>query len=272
MHTMRTLAGACLAVLVLLPVAAAAGPPAAGAGQLQAGAEIRLFAERGPLSLFLEAAGRLDGGAGDPGTRSLQMGGYWSVTRHLHVGALWRAAAGVLHDDDWLWEAAVPTHWWWEDTSSRREHSLALDATLREELAFLPGPGWVLEWKNRLWWNTGNDQLTLTMRPGIYWHAGGAEGTLVTIALRYELYLPLNYGTGGPWEQGLYLAALWHLSGTLQAGIQYAWRNVAWGTSRDYRAWVDWRLGLGDVGINRDYRVSSVSHSLGPVLIWRFAL
>ena len=69
---------------------------------------------------------------------SVTVGGYYRLIPNLKVGALARLQAGARHDDDVI--ANLPTNKWdWNDTSSRLEGVLMLDASPRFQLGFPAG-------------------------------------------------------------------------------------------------------------------------------------
>ncbi|HET6486076.1 MAG TPA: hypothetical protein VFH83_06630, partial [Spirochaetia bacterium] len=93
------------------------------------------------LDLLAEGLGRLeplDGHTGF-GYRSVTVGGYYRVIPNLKLGAFYRLQAGARHDDDWIQTGPNPDDWGWQDTTSRWENVLMLDASPRFLLSFLPG-------------------------------------------------------------------------------------------------------------------------------------
>lgn len=166
--------------------------------------------------------------------KDLTVGSYARVEKHLKLGAFYRLQYGARHDDDWKFDA--PGRWSWRDTTDRPESVLILDATPRTSLPFLPGGGWVGSLKIRGEHNLFNGQTALFLAPELAWFWMDGLQPKATFFLRYETWLPLNFGETRVYERWYYLAALWHARPWLSLGPSLALRDETWSTSAQFRA------------------------------------
>jgi hypothetical protein len=162
--------------------------------------------------------------------RSLTLGAYYRLTRHLKIGGFYRLQQGARHDDDWIF---TDPGWAWQDTRDRTEHVLIADATPRFLMPFIPGRNWVFMFKTRYLYNTYNAQQTLKLRPGVTYFLMPNREPLLNFTFNYELYLALNYSSSLLYEQWPYLEVMYHLSKTVKLGARAAYRITNWSTSED---------------------------------------
>ncbi len=161
-------------------------------------------------------------------------GSYARVAKHLKIGAFYRLQYGARHDDDWTKNPAGV--WSWRDSTGRPESVMVLDATPRMELPFLPGGHWTGSVKLRYERNFSNLQNTFFVSPELGWFWMDGLNPMATVFLRYEAWVPLNFGEKNIYEQWWYLAALWHANNWLSLGPQIALRDEVWSTSAAFRA------------------------------------
>ena len=166
--------------------------------------------------------------------KELTVGSYARVERHLKVGAFYRLQYGARHDDDWKFDA--PGKWSWRDTAGRPESLFVLDVTPRTSLSFLPGDHWVGSLKVRGEHNFFNRQNTLFVAPELSWFWMDGLAPRATFFLRYEAWLPLNFGETRIYEHWYYAAALWHAKPWLSLGPSIALRDETWTTSSQFRS------------------------------------
>lgn len=162
--------------------------------------------------------------------REGMIGSYARVERHLKIGAFYRLQYGARHDDDWTKDPAGV--WSWRDSAGRPESVLVLDATPRLEL----GGHWTGMLKLRWERDFSNSQNTVLASPELDWFWMDGLAPRATASLRYEAWIPLNFGETNVYEQWWYLAALWHPRPWLSAGPQLALREEVWSTSASFRA------------------------------------
>jgi hypothetical protein len=164
--------------------------------------------------------------------KDLTLGFYERVERHLKLGAFYRLQYGARHDDDWKNDS--PGHWSWRDTTRRPESVAILDATPRTELPFLPGGGWVGSLKLRGERDFFNGQDSLLVAPELAWFWLDGLRPRATFFLRFEAYVPLNWGETKVYERWWYLAALWHAAPWLSLGPSITLRDETWSTSAQF--------------------------------------
>jgi len=167
------------------------------------------------------------------------LGGYYRVIPNLKVGALARLQAGARHDDDVI--ANVSTNQWdWNDTSRRLEAVLMLDVTPRFRLDFLPGTNWVLMVKGRYLYNTWNGQMSVMARPELTWFWMKDRDPFINVAVSYEMYFPLNFGSTLIYQSYPYLTVLWHATAELGIELAGAHKTTVWSTSASWGALPGW--------------------------------
>ncbi|MGA2478957.1 MAG: hypothetical protein ABSG63_09455 [Spirochaetia bacterium] len=165
---------------------------------------------------------------------SLTLGGYYRVLKNLKLGAFYRLQAGVHHDDDWVTNASPPPGFVWQDTSTRFEHLLMLDASPRFLLDFLPGRDWVFMLKGRFIYNASyENQMSLMARPELTWFWIQDRVPILNVSLSYELYFPLNFGTTLLYQSYPYLSLLWHATPEVGIELGGAWKSTTWSPSQD---------------------------------------
>lgn len=166
--------------------------------------------------------------------QELTLGSYARVERRLKVGAFYRVQRGARHDDDWKNDG--PGRWSWRDTTRRTEHLLLLDATPRLDLPFLPGKEWVGSVKVRWEHDFFNEHNSLLVAPELAYFWLDGLRPRATFFLRYETWLPMNFGETSVYERWWYAAALWHARPWLLVGPQVALRDEVWTTSTEFRS------------------------------------
>jgi len=164
--------------------------------------------------------------------KDVMAGSYVRLLKNLKVGAFYRLQYGDRHDDDW---AQTPNgKWAWQNTVDRPESVAVLDVTPRFQLPFLPGRNWVLGLKTRYEYNAFDREETLKLEPELdYFWMNGLEPR-ATFILRYQTYLPLNWGQTAVYERWLYLAGLWHATSWLSIGPEVSLRDEIWTTSSQW--------------------------------------
>jgi len=223
-----------------------------GAIELQSRAQ--LVANIGSWDVLAELMGKLhDTDSPLQSYESVTVGGYYRGIPNLKVGALARLQAGARHDDDVI--ANVGTNQWERnDTSSRLESVLMLDVSPRFKLDFLPGTNWVLMLKSRYLYNTWNGQMSIMARPELTWFWIRDRDPFINVALSYELYFPLNFGSTLIYQSYPYLTVLWHATPELGIELAGAYKTTVWSTSASWGALPGW------------------SPSSTPVNSWAFSL
>jgi hypothetical protein len=154
------------------------------------------------------------------------------VSKNLKVGAFYRLQKGARHDDDWI---DLNPGWGWRDTEDRTEQVLIADATPRFLLGFLPGENWAFSLKNRYFYNTFNDQHTISVRPGLTYFLIRDRAPLINLTAYYDAYFSLNYGDTLVYAQWPTLDVLLHLSSTVKADFSASYKTVTWSTSDDVK-------------------------------------
>ena len=165
--------------------------------------------------------------------QSLKIGGRYRLLRNLKLGAYFRRTMGERHDDDWI---KPDNNWIWDDTNSRGESHLILEATPRMMMSFLPGENWVGEFRINLEQNLYNDNSSLKFRPGLtyFWFNDGEP--FINFYTQYELYMPLNYSEVTFYEKWIYVGMLWHTSKEVKLGLSVATRDQAWTNSKEAKS------------------------------------
>lgn len=230
-------AAAALACAAACAASALAAPPPptpfAGGRRAEYEASQALFVRTGTfLQPMAEATERWQYEALSP-YKEATLGSYARVERRLKLGAFYRLQYGARHDDDWKFDG--PGHWSWRDTASRPESVLVLDATPRAELPFLPGGGWVGSLKTRWEHDFFNRQNSLVLAPELAWNWLDGLTPRGTAFLRYETWLPMNFGETSVYERWWYAAVLWHARPWLSLGPELALRDETWSTSDEFR-------------------------------------
>ena len=197
-------------------------PPAPIPGGTQIGGSLRAFVDRDSLSYFAEAAAVNETGGRE--LKDYSLGVYYHVSPAFKFGTVFSRDFGLRHNEDW-----TPTNgiWSWNDSNGRGETLVALDATAKAVVDFLPGEDWVAEFKTRYIYNSFNDNRTLMLRPGLtYFYL--REGSLAaSFFIRFEYDFPLNYGAEAVNEKWIYLGALYHLCENVDLGptITEGWQT-----------------------------------------------
>jgi len=227
----RTIARTAVLAAVLAAGRAAAAPiPQAPRGRpADYEASEALFARAGFLQPMIEATERWQYEGLRP-YQELTVGSYARVERHLKVGAFYRLQYGARHDDDWKFDG--PGRWSWRDTTRRPESLLVLDVTPRTEL----GRGWVGSVKTRWEHDFFNEQNSLIVAPELAWFWLDGLTPRGTLFLRYETWLPMNFGETTEYERWWYAAFLWHARPWLSLGPEVALRDEVWTTSSEFRS------------------------------------
>ncbi len=211
--------------------------PVAPKGLVEFQGRTQVIANFGAVDLLLEGLGRTE--YVDPTLQSfesLTLGGYYRVLKNLKVGAFYRLQAGAHHDNDWTHQTvAAPPGWiWgWNDTNTRLEHLLMLDASPRFLLDFLPGRNWVLMLKGRYIYNTFQNQMSILAEPALTWFWIQDRVPILNVSLSYEMYFPLNFGDTTIYQSYPYLTVLWHATPDLGIELSGAYKTIAWSTSKD---------------------------------------
>jgi hypothetical protein len=227
-------AGAALCALACAAFAAAAPSPQAPGGRaVEYESSQALFGSAGAFEPMARAAERWEYGD-QQGYKDLTLGSYARVERHLKLGAFYRLQYGARHDDDWKLDA--PGHWSWRDTTRRPESVLILDATPRTNLPFMPGGNWVGSLKVRAEHDLFDGETTVLVAPELAWFWMDGLTPRATLFLRFEAWLPVNWGETKVYERWWYLAGLWHAKPWLSLGPSIALRDEEWSTSAQFRA------------------------------------
>jgi hypothetical protein len=206
--------------------------------------DFRVFYKTGNFTPLLALKGRWEYEDNQFNYRSLTLGTYYRVSKHLKIGGFYRLQKGARHDDDWIF---TDPGWAWQDTTDRTEHVLIADITPRFLMPFIPGRNWVFMFKTRYLYNTFNAHPTLKLRPGITYFLMPNRQPLFNFTFNYELYLALNYSSSLLYEQWPYLEVMYHLSPTVKLGVRAAYRITNWSTSQDV-------LDIGDTPFDVKYK------------------
>jgi hypothetical protein len=230
--------------LTLVVILAASGLAAAHAqhlpvfpsGVVELQSRAQLVASIGSWNVLGEVLGKLhDTSTPLRGFESVTVGGYYRVIPYLKVGALARVQAGARHDQDLL--ADIPSNnFVWNDTSSRLEGVLMLDASPRFRLPFLPTGNWIFMLKNRFEYNTWNGQMSAMTRPELTWFWLRDRDPFLNLSLSWELYFPLNFGSSIIYENYPYVTALWHATTEVGIELSAAYKTTVWSTSDSWLA------------------------------------
>jgi hypothetical protein len=230
-----------LFVIALIAVAVAGlgaqtRTPPFGSGDVDLQSRAQLVANLGSWDVLAELFGRTDGLDTPLHTfESVTVGGYYRVIPNLKVGALARLQAGARHDNDVIANSATQQGEW-ADTSQRLEGVLMLDVSPRFQLSFLPTGNWVFMLKGRYEYNTWNGQMSIMARPELTWFWLRDRDPFLNLALSYELYFPLNFGTTLVYQSYPYLTALWHAAPEVGIELSAAYKTTVWSTSSSWAA------------------------------------
>lgn len=228
--TRTTVKAALLAVVFAAARASAAPSPAAPAGRpVDYEFSQAAFVRAGAFSPVAETTERWQYEGLRP-YKDLTVGSYARVERHLKIGAFYRLQYGARHDDDWKFDA--PGRWSWRDTTGRPESVFIFDVTPRAELV----KGLVGSVKTRWEHDFFNRQNSLIVAPELAWFWMDGLAPRATFFLRYETWLPMNFGETTEYERWGYAAALWHANGWLSLGPQVALRDEVWTASSQFRS------------------------------------
>ena len=214
----------------LTPAAfAAPTPPAPIPGGYQSGAVARVFVEREPLTYFAELLAAEQTGSRE--SRSFGLGTYYQITEAFKVGAMFNRTFGLRHNEDW---ASNNGKWSWVDSRHRGETLMAIDATAKSLVEFLPGHDWVAEFKARYIYNAFNDERTLFLRPGLTYFYLRDAALIANFFAQFEIDLPLNYATQSVTEKWIYFGSLYHACEKFDVGptLTLGWQT--WGRPAAY--------------------------------------
>jgi hypothetical protein len=227
---------ACASILAVCGASAHAAltaPQAPGGRIPEYELDENLLLHEGPFEPVAEGTQRWQYGLPYP-YRSLMLGSYARLQRHLKVGAFYRLQYGARDNDDWVRNAQGG--WAWNDTNNRAENVMIFDATPRTELKFLPGGSWVGSVKLRFERNTFNTQDVLRVEPELAWFWMNGLTPRATLFLRQETVFALNFGQSTVWQRWYYIGALWHAKPWLSLGPTAALHDERWTTSGSYEA------------------------------------
>jgi hypothetical protein len=208
--------------------------PPFGQGDVDLQSRAQLVANIGSWDVLAELLGRTAGLDAPLHTlESVTVGGYYRVIPNLKVGALYRAQAGVRHDDDVIANPAT-LQGEWNDTSQRLESVLMLDVSPRFQLGFLPGANWVLMLKGRYLYDVWNGQSSIMARPELTWFWIQGRDPFLNISLGYELYFPLNFGSTTIYQSYPWLSLLYHATPEIGIEVSAAYKTTTWSTSKSW--------------------------------------
>jgi hypothetical protein len=193
----------------------------------EAGLTARVFNNYDDFSLMAEAA--LFGESDSRNFKAVTLGGYFQAADHLKVGAFYRRAFGLRHDDDWI---STSGNWHWSDSTNRAEDFVILDATPRT----LVTDELVAEIKTRDLYNVFNKENTLLLRPGLTYFLLKDGQPFWNFFAQFEMDFPLNYGQTKTSEEWIYLGALRSLTKNIDIGAFAAEKWQRWGSSSTYLA------------------------------------
>jgi hypothetical protein len=230
---MRRAAVAAVILIASVPLLFADHVPVAPAGTVEARTRSALVVDGRSFDALLEIEGALGLDPIALGRRGVTVGGYWRPIDNLKLGAFYRLQAGLRHDDDWI---DLAPGWGWQDTRGRWESQVLVDASPRFALPFLPGGDWVFMLKTRWQLNAFNGEQSLLVRPSLTWFWIRDREPVLNVALSWDLYAPLNFGTALLYEQYPYVTLLWHASPAIALEASAAYRTVTWSPSEDFHA------------------------------------
>ncbi|MGD0726569.1 MAG: hypothetical protein ABSB63_13505 [Spirochaetia bacterium] len=232
---MNKVAGFAFLALVSAGAFAQAYVPVAPKGLVEFQGRTQVIANVGAWDLLLEGLGRTE--YVDPTLQSfesLTLGGYYRLLKNFKIGAFYRLQAGAHHDDDWTHQVVTSgSAWDWNDTNTRLEHLLMLDASPRFLLDFLPGRNWVLMLKGRYIYNSFQNEMSILAQPTLTWFWVKDRVPILNVSLSYDAYFPLNFGATLIYESYPYLTVLWHATPDLGIELSGAYKTIAWSTSQD---------------------------------------
>ncbi|MGZ3723198.1 MAG: hypothetical protein ACXVA9_09720 [Bdellovibrionales bacterium] len=233
---------------------AAPTPPSAIPGGYQGGGLIRVFADRDLYSLFAETSAVNQTGGRE--LTEVAAGTYFRLSPGFKLGAIVSRDWGLRHDEDW---DLINGKWQWANSKGRGETLIALDATAKSLVDFLPGNDWVAEFKVRYIFNSFNDDRTLMLRPGLTYFYMNAGKLIANFFVRLEVDLPLNYGNESVSEKWIYFGSLYHFSKYVDFGptVTEGWQT--WSSPQFYKE----RGG----GI---YSITTQTTTLGLMGVFRF--
>jgi hypothetical protein len=172
--------------------------------------------------------------------KAVTLGAYYRVLPNLKLGLFDRLQSGARHDDDVQALTSGPTDWAWADTTNRWENVLMLDASPRFQLGAPGSDTWVFMLKNRLIWNMANNDLSFMTRPELTWFWIVDRVPLLNVALSYETYAPLNFGSTPVYQSYPYLSVLWHATPEIGIELAGAPKATVWSTSESWAALSGW--------------------------------
>jgi len=230
-------------------------PPPISSGLVPEG-NLRLFLNHDPYSVYTEftAAAETD----QRSFKAVTLGGYYQAIQNLKLGAFYRIAYGLRHNEDWM---SMNGKWSWADTNSRGESLWILDATPKATLGFISMDHWVAELKTRLINNIFDHEQTLFLRPGLTYFWLKDQQAFLNFFLQYEMQFPLNYGTSTINEQWLYFGALYRLLSDLDVGAYTALKWETWDSPAVY-------LAKGGT----PFSLTAQSYVLGLVAVFQFGI
>ena len=209
--------------------------PVAPKGLVELQGRTQVIANVGAVDLLLEGLGRTE--FVDPTLQSfesLTLGGYYRLLKNLKIGAFYGLQAGAHHDDDWTHQVVTSgIAWGWNNTSTRLEQLLMLDASPRFLLDFLPGRNWVFMLKGRYIYNRYQNEMSMLAEPSLTWFWIQDRVPILNVSVSYAAYFPLNFGATTIYESYPYLTVLWHATPELGIELSGAYKTIAWSTPQD---------------------------------------
>lgn len=151
------------------------------------------------------------------------------VLKGLKIGAIYQIQKNERHNDDW--EFFSRKKWFWKNHKDYYENIFGGFLTARYLLSTL----WMTEFRVQYEVNSSNGHQLLKLRPGLqyFWLRNGSP--LVNIFLRYEHYLPLNFGDYQMFQSWVYLGSLFHINKQNKVSIHTSIGGWNWSTSREAR-------------------------------------
>tara|TARA_R110002072_G_scaffold64203_1_gene159094 strand:- start:70006 stop:70746 length:741 start_codon:yes stop_codon:yes gene_type:complete len=183
--------------------------------------------------------------------KSYQLEYRYRLKNYLKVGGYIKYLIGKRYDNDWVKSGT----WHWQDTSSRDEYLLGLNANFRylaKNIRHL-----ILDLRITNEHNLRNSENHFILRPGftkIFLHK---SRPVINYFLQYELILPTNYSEEAVSESWIYTGFLWHLNNKIKPGIFYQKGVGSWSSSKDFKDNVNSKY-----SIDHKYSVYGVSLNL----------
>lgn len=160
---------------------------------------------------------------------NLRTGYLKRFNKNFKYGAFLELQTGNRHDNDWI---AKGYDWVWYNSDNRVELLTTGDITYRKRVA----RKLVFEIKNRLSYNTFNENTFARIRPGLnYFIIDKYKTPLWNILLQYEYYHPFNYGNTTPYEQWIYLSTLYHQTAYFKWGPMISHKKIHWEASESFK-------------------------------------